>query len=595
MSLRGSSTLTFLVAGIVVAPLLTAGLDFRAGLVVRAVCVATLTVAVAALAVAHRGWASRLAAAPRAVVIGVACWTGATVLGAIVAVVRGNQLALIAGQLLSMGLLPVACVAGLALPDGLDLRRRLSTGVVGAVAVGALAQISWWAWSLSQGLLQHRFYLPNMASVVAPALLALLLAVALGARPERRLRILAGFGAVTTLLIIVASAVRALWALTVPALLLLAVLWPGWLRRLGALGWGLVIAVLTVVGGGNMWLEHRFATPERNLVAEPPSVMAISNLRREERIAALNDPEGALTLHLPRPPGYVSALLPLDGPGTYLLRGRFSASGSGSARLMVYWALDQGRVLSSTGVRIWADEQDVVKRRFSAPPQRARCARLHLRPEGEADGAWRIEELALWRVGPASVEPLLRQREIWVQRLTSLAVLVGGELPRRDPALEFRLTESSRVLGAVSASPWWSQLLGHGLGATVHIGRHGFDNRGNWIYYDDVNYIHNFYLFLLYKLGAVGGLLAVVALLLWLGHAVAARRAAGDEWGRAFAAAAATAWAAYCAWSVTSPEILDFRMAPLWGLLVASAVADRRGRSSTEPGGPQAGPEDRVQ
>jgi hypothetical protein len=45
-------------------------------------------------------------------------------------------------------------------------------------------------------------------------------------------------------------------------------------------------------------------------------------------------------------------------------------------------------------------------------------------------------------------------------------------------------------------------------------------------------------------------------------------------------------------WSIVAPEILDFRMAPLWGLLLAAtaAIAPARGGSGSQtpaPSGPR--------
>ncbi len=97
----------------------------------------------------------------------------------------------------------------------------------------------------------------------------------------------------------------------------------------------------------------------------------------------------------------------------------------------------------------------------------------------------------------------------------------------------------------------------------------GFDNRGHWIHYDDVNYIHNWYLFLLFKLGIVGSILVLGALVGWIAWIVRSFGRAADSKDRAFLVAAAAAWIVYAVWSLTSPEILDFRMAPLWGWLLA--------------------------
>ena len=66
-------------------------------------------------------------------------------------------------------------------------------------------------------------------------------------------------------------------------------------------------------------------------------------------------------------------------------------------------------------------------------------------------------------------------------------------------------------------------------------------------------------------------------------HGVRAAARCGPGPTRSFLAAATSAWIGYSVWSVTSPEILDFSMAPLWGLLVAAA-AEAGARAGAGPG-----------
>jgi O-antigen ligase len=147
--------------------------------------------------------------------------------------------------------------------------------------------------------------------------------------------------------------------------------------------------------------------------------------------------------------------------------------------------------------------------------------------------------------------------------VASLGRLLTG---RVDRSVSLRLAESRSLLARLRTSGWPSRLFGHGLGATFDAGR----GTG-----DSTNYVHNFYLFLLFKLGLVGTVLVLAAFALWCRYllvALLARRAGTPA--RVRLAAALAAWLAYLLWSVSSPEILDFRIAPLWGLLLAAAVAD---------------------
>jgi O-antigen ligase len=100
----------------------------------------------------------------------------------------------------------------------------------------------------------------------------------------------------------------------------------------------------------------------------------------------------------------------------------------------------------------------------------------------------------------------------------------------------------------------------------------GYDNRGHMVWYGDVNYIHNLYLFLLFKLGLIGTVAVLAALALWIGWAIRSTLRLPHGERRAFLAATAAIWIGYCVWALTSPELIDFSMAPLFGLLVAASA-----------------------
>jgi peptidoglycan biosynthesis protein MviN/MurJ (putative lipid II flippase) len=88
------------------------------------------------------------------------------------------------------------------------------------------------------------------------------------------------------------------------------------------------------------------------------------------------------------------------------------------------------------------------------------------------------------------------------------------------------------------------------------------------------NYIHNFYVFLLFKLGLVGMAAVVSAIVLWIQSPLShLRTLPPGSPDRVFLAAVVAAWVSYAIWSLASPEILDFRMAPLWGFLVGASGA----------------------
>jgi O-antigen ligase len=148
-----------------------------------------------------------------------------------------------------------------------------------------------------------------------------------------------------------------------------------------------------------------------------------------------------------------------------------------------------------------------------------------------------------------------------------------------DASIAFRFRETRAVVAAIKqvSWPWW--LVGQGLGATFAFDTVGYDNRGNVVRYERPNYIHNFYLFLLFKLGVLGALAVLTALAMWTWTAAKGARAQpADTADRWFLAAAAAAWVTYIVWSVAAPEILDFRLAPVWGLLVALTASKLQAR-----------------
>jgi len=560
---------------VIIAPLLVIALPYRVGLYCHAAVNLIATGVLVAISVTAPGWYGRVKSAPRTLRAGVLCYSAAAVHGTAVALVRGNEVALLSGQLLSMALIPAAAFAGFALPAR---HRPLTWGLVFGVTVGGMAQIVWWAWSLLGGQLVDRLALPNSVSFAGPALLALLLALGHTSAGERH-RLMAFLAAALTATIIVGSAIRGLWLVTVPTLMLYIVLWNGvrWViwRRL------LVAATIAtgVVLGGDAALEHFLSTPRPSLFPDSPAATlgAGTRVSGEPHQPAVADARGGVTLLLPHPERkpHSSAMFPVPRGGGYLLRARVQGRGTGHAILSGGWyARDGSRVEFRASIP--ADDEYHLVRRIEVAPEGTEAVMVWWGSTRGSAGEWHISELSLSRLGGPAVALALKQRWMWRDRFASLVSIASGGDPQQYPAIAFRWTEAARVTDAFRTASWTDRLVGEGLGATVHLGVHGFDSRGQWVWYGDTNYIHNFYLFLLYKLGIVGTLLVLSALVLWAGWTL--RRALGtdDREARAFLAAAASAWIGYCVWSLTSPEILDFRMAPLWGLLIA-ATAERAG------------------
>ncbi len=101
------------VALVILWPFVTIGIDFRQSLMVQAAGILVIVVATIP-ALATRDGQRRVLETPRPVLLGLAAVTIATIIGTIVGMTRGHSPAHIAGQTLSMGLLPLAAAGGLA-------------------------------------------------------------------------------------------------------------------------------------------------------------------------------------------------------------------------------------------------------------------------------------------------------------------------------------------------------------------------------------------------------------------------------------------------------------------------------------------------
>lgn len=208
-------------------------------------------------------------------------------------------------------------------------------------------------------------------------------------------------------------------------------------------------------------------------------------------------------------------------------------------------------------------------------------ARLRLSRWEGSTGQWRLDSVECAALESPAMARLAAKALAVRERVLALTWAATRGRPEGDATLGFRWHESKKIIEELGGGSWVDRFFGRGLGATIRLDIEGFDNRGNWIYYDEVNYIHNWYLFLLYKLGIVGLILVLGALIGWIVWTVRSIGRADDPEGRAFLVAAAGAWIAYSVWSLTSPEILDFRMAPLWGWLLAVASVVEGSRKET--------------
>jgi len=216
-------------------------------------------------------------------------------------------------------------------------------------------------------------------------------------------------------------------------------------------------------------------------------------------------------------------------------------------------------------------------------PEKARSFRIRISSWQGSQGIWELHSLQASPINSGIFCRIANEALSLNARVSGLIDALRNARSSRDPTLSFRLTESTKTWRAFASAPLSLKLMGHGLGSTIRLDTDGFDNRGHWIHYDEVNYLHNWYLFLLYKLGIISGLgiLICTAVWMWLIFKQIVDNRRGSP-SRAFPAAALASWICYLIWSLTSPEILDFRMAPIWGFLLAATFTVRNDIEATE-------------
>lgn len=542
-------------AGAVAVPFLTLALPFRLALAVQAALLLGIFLALAVWALLNAGGRRHLwlTPAPGLAAAGVAFWTAAAGLGAAVGLASGNAPARVAGQLLSMGLLPVGFVAartmvlGLPADERKTLRQTFARALVAAVSAAAALQLLLWLFSAGlRGGASVRAHLANSVSVSSLVPLALIFSLALPEAVRSRSLRWACWGVLG--IVLVASAVRGAWIAAVAGLVIWVLLDVAVLKsRRGLRGLALLagagaVAALFLLAAGR-YLD----APRPNVLPWPERVS------QQFRTSLSLEGEGRLSWSSDLRRAWVGTFFPVEPETLYRLRAEAGGSSAGPAFVVLSWRDDEGERTGGLQLRLPPTEEALPSAVYGRPPPGTTQAVLlvgNVKPE--PGGQWRVAELRVEPLGPAWSAPLVQQAAYLRHRILSLAGAAGDPLKHRR-TLSFRAAESRRLLELWRESSWTRRLLGHGLGAEFTLDG------------ERLHYVHNFYLFALYKLGLLGSLLALGGGALWTASALLASRCRSAA--SAFAAAAAAAWLAYWLWSVSSPEILNFRLAPLWGLL----------------------------
>lgn len=353
-----NAVLAFCTSAVILFPYLTVNLPYRRALVVQAAGILLSTLVLLFAGLMQKGWRKRLFETAPAIRLGVFLYGAAALHGAAVALIRGNDLTLLAGQLLSMGLLPLGFIAGSVLPT----RKGWLTfcvSAVGAASLASLVHFVHWAVNFSSGRLVPRLYLPNNISAVGVSLLAFLFASALCGVLSGMKRIAAFLSAAVLGLFIIGSGVRSLWAVVPLGLLAAVVLWR-WRKPMAkrAVLWTVApsLTLLGVGAGTGFLVSAWLARPRPNLFPTNDFTWAATEL-----------PAGVRLVPATTVPG-VPLALEWFGDGvqrfrvgkpflvvtkrTYRLRGMYYGQGSSPGYLEVAFLDIYGKRCQSIWVRL---------------------------------------------------------------------------------------------------------------------------------------------------------------------------------------------------------------------------------------------------
>jgi|GEM_PF-1373424 len=577
---RSAVVLAAATAGIVLAPYLTTTLGHRQALVAQAAAILLCTAGAAAAALGCPGRRGRLFAAPLALRAGVVLYAATAALAAAVGVLRGNETSLVAGQLLSMGLLPLGFVAAASHPSP----RRTAAfawALSAAAGVAALVHFAHWGVTLRRGQQLLRLYMGNSVSLAGVSLLAFLLALGLAAGSRGRARRWAAGLAGLVALFIVGSGTRSLWVATLLGLALLAWLARAWRflahpRRWRALALAVACLAAAAAGVALWWRWPRVnLLPDADTMAPP-----FWRYPRGAGVAIVELPGGPRTAvwwQGERPDRLFALSHPIGLPGRrlYRLRGLVRTDGTGLARLGVA-VLPGRRPVCAWHVPVLPAGSSWREVQLSFALDGDHSVYVVAGANAGASGTFFVTDLRLEELGGASLGPASRQLEYLGGRLRTTVDVVEKGPAKGDENVTFRLWESLAVWQEFTTSSPAAMLFGHGLGARYRFGVWGWSDTGQRVFVDQPNYIHNFYAFLLFKTGVVGAAAVLAALGCWLAALHRAARTAAEALPRHLARAACAALAAYAVWSLVCPEILDFRVAPLWGFVLGTLAGPSR-------------------
>ncbi|HYB24917.1 MAG TPA: hypothetical protein VED41_14030 [Solirubrobacteraceae bacterium] len=545
-------------------------MPFRTALAARGIEIFGLALVVLLAGLLGRGWTQRLLSVPAPVLWGVAGWGAAAALGAAVGWSRSNDPALLAGQLLGMGLLPLAIVAGLGL-DARELWRGAAAGIAIATSIAAALHVGLWLWHVARGEDMSRMFLPNSVTPVGAAFLAAVLVPAVRAGLPQRTRLTAALGLGVICAFAIGTEVRSLWLAIAVGVVAWLVCERGWravfTRRTAAAALGTLAALGAILLGLRAW----WAAPRPNLARlRAASTLGEPRDKARGQAAAPAPPDERTWTWSGATPNAERRLtdpFAAAGGGAYRIRARAAAAGDGQGFLDIVWTDRDGNPVGGTRAAVQPGHLAREVTAVGLAPRNASAGVVVATCSAGAAGPWSVERIVVERLRPRLLLGVLGVFESIGERLRALAfrapAAADGTL-----SIDYRLEETAAVLRQFRSSRWFEMAFGLGLGARIHLGAFAvpyFDS-------ESASYLHDFYLFALIKLGVIGLALVVGVLVGWTRWAWRAARTSAPGRERSFMAAVAGVWIGSAVWSVMTPTLISVPVTPLLGLLLAASA-----------------------
>ena len=549
--------LRFAAPVILLVPFATVTLSPRRALVTAAAGKTALTLAAVAATVRWRDVGAALRSARRPILVGLALHAAATTLGAIVGAVRGNDPTLLAGQVLALALLPLAA-ATLVAPARAERWRWLATGLAVVLSCGAVAQIAGAHWHTGGHGQWTRFALPNGVTLASGGILVFAIAFSLLRTPRGATRAVGATAILAAVTLVALSLTRThMLGLLVAGGTLAALATARGARplsRAAVVIAGATLAILLLPAAAWLW----WGAPRPPLQVDPlpagpteisaPPRGATGHGRFIVRLATVAAPRGDLVR--------IAGRIACDTDSAVVVGARPVEPGARPLR-------ETGTgVIPLSGVPfafvVLAPGADGVLGLEVSRPDPAPC---------------RLLEAGAVRLAPAALAPAVTRVWRLVRRPPDPDPGEAASVTATDSSLAFRLKEARAIVAEMRSGSAAELLLGHGLGATFRLATAGYSNRGTVVQFGATNFIHNLYLFLLFKLGVLGTALFLAALALWtVDCARAALTFAPSTPERLFAAGAAAVWVSYAVMGLAAPHLVTYAQAPLLGLLLAAVA-----------------------